>query len=427
MNRRSPSEQHSLPGADDITRVQLSNGIVVLTRSNFNSPSVTVSGYLQVGGLSNPADKLGLADFTASALMRGTQYRDFQQIYDALESAGASLGIDGGTHTSGFGGRSLVEDLDLLLGLLAEILLEPTFPPEDVERLRAQLLTGLAIRAQNTGEMASLIFDQVVYANHPYRHPEDGFPETIAAISRDDLVDFHRRYYGPAGMVIVVVGAVEALRAVERVGSFLGGWSNPGQPPAPTLPPVTPLEETVLRKTTIAGKSQADIILGAAGPSRSSPDYFAASLGNNILGQFGMGGRIGDAVREKAGLAYYAHSSLAGGLGPGPWSVSAGVDPRNVEQTIDLIRQEITRFTTERVLEEELSDSQANFIGRLPLSLESNGGVAGALLNLERYNLGLDYYRRYSDLVKAVTVDDVLAAAQHYLHNDRLGVAVAGP
>jgi zinc protease len=359
--------------------------------------------------------------------MRGTQRRNFQQIYDALESAGASLGIDGGTHTSGFGGRSLVEDLDLLLGLLAEILIEPTFPPEDVERLRAQLLTGLAIRAQDTGEMASLLFDQVVYANHPYRHPEDGFPETIAAISQYDLVDFHRRYFGPAGMVVVVVGAVEALRAVERVESYLGGWSNPGQPPAPTLPPVTPLEETILRKTTIAGKSQADIVLGVAGPSRSSPDYFAASLGNSILGQFGMGGRIGDAVREKAGLAYYAHSSLAGGLGPGPWSVSSGVDPRNVEQTIDLIRQEITRFTTERALVEELSDSQANFIGRLPLSLESNGGVAGALLNLERFNLGLDYYRRYSDLVKAVTVDDVLAAAQHYLHNDRLGVAVAGP
>ena len=427
MIDHSPSFQHSLPGADDITRVQLSNGIVVLARSNFNSPSVTVTGFLQVGGLSDPTDKLGLADFTASALMRGSQRKSFQQIYDALESAGASLGIDGGTHTSGFGGKSLAEDLDLLLSLLAEILIEPTFPSEHVERLRAQLLTGLAIRAQDTGEMASLTFDQMVYANHPYRHPEDGFPETIAAISRDDLVGFHRRYYGPAGMVVVVVGAVDAPRAVERVEAYLCNWINPDQPPAPTLPPVTPLEETTLRKTTIAGKSQSDIVLGVAGPSRRSPDYFAASLGNSVLGQFGMGGRIGDSVREKAGLAYYAHSILAGGSGPGPWSVSAGVDPRNVDQAIDLIRQEITRFTSEHVLAEELSDSQANFIGRLPLSLESNGGVAGALLNLERFDLGLDYYRRYADLVTAVTVDDVLAAAQHYLHNDRLGVAVAGP
>ena len=427
MSGHSSASQHSLPGADDITRVQLSNGIVVLARSNFNSPSVTVSGYLQAGGLSDPIDKLGLADFTASALMRGSQRRSFQQIYDALESAGASLGIDSGTHTSGFGGKSLAEDLDLLLSLLAEVLIEPTFPAEHVERLRAQLLTGLAIRAQDTGDMASLTFDQMVYANHPYRHPEDGYPETIAAVSREDLVDFHKQYYGPAGMVVVVVGAVETRRAVERVEAYLGNWVNPDQPPTPALPPVIPLEETVVRKTTIAGKSQADIVLGVAGPGRRSPDYFPAALGNSILGQFGLGGRIGDSVREKAGLAYYAHSSLAGGLGPGPWSVSAGVDPRNVDQAIGLIRQEITRFTTERVLADELSDSQANFIGRLPLSLESNGGVAGALLNLERFELGLDYYRRYADLVSVVSVDDVLATAQRYLDNERLGVAIAGP
>ena len=427
MSGHASAIQHSLPGADDITRVQLSNGIVVLARSNFNSPSVTVTGFIQAGGLSDPRDKLGLADFTAAALMRGSQRRSFQQIYDALESAGASLGIDGGTHTSGFGGKSLAEDLDLLLSLLSELLIAPAFPAEQVERLRAQLLTGLAIRAQDTGEMASLTFDEMVYANHPYRHPEDGYPETIAAISREDLVDFHRRYYGPAGMVIVVVGAVETKRAVEDVEAYLGDWSNPGQPSAPTLPPITPLEETAVRKTTIAGKSQSDIVLGVAGPSRRSPDYFPAALGNSILGQFGMGGRIGDSVREKAGLAYYAHSSLAGGSGPGPWSVSAGVDPRNVDQAIDLIRQEITRFTTESVLADELSDSQANFIGRLPLSLESNGGVAGALLNLERFELGLDYYRRYADLVSAVSVDDVLATAQRYLNNDRLGVAIAGP
>ena len=427
MIRHSSQLHQSLPGADDITRVQLNNGIVVLARSNFNSPSITVSGFLKVGGLSDPEDKLGLADFTAACLMRGTQRRSFQQIYDALESAGANLGINGGTHTTGFGGKSLAEDLDLLLSLLSEILLEPTFPAEYVERLRAQLLTGLAIRAQDTGDMASLTFDQLVYANHPYRHPEDGYPETINAISRDDLIDFHRRNFGPAGMVVVVVGAVDAPRAVERVESYLGNWITPEQPPSPTLPPVTPLEETVLRKTTIAGKSQTDIIMGVAGPARNSPDYFAAALGNSVLGQFGLGGRIGDAVREKAGLAYYAHSSLSGGFGPGPWSVSAGVDPRNVDQAIDLIRQEIARFTTEKVMADELSDSQANFVGRLPLSLESNEGVAGALLNLERFNLGLDYYRHYSDLVQAVTVDEVLQTAQRYLNTDRLGVAVAGP
>jgi zinc protease len=427
LKQHAELANYSLPGPDDITRVELANGIVILTRPNFNSPSVTISGQLRVGGLFDTDDKLGLADFTASALMRGTQYRNFQKIYDTLESAGASLGWDSGTHTTGFGGKALVEDLDMLLDLLAETLLLPAFPINDIERLRAQLLTGLAIRSQDTADMASLTFDQLVYAGHPYSRPEDGYPATIQAITQEDLVVFHRRNYGPQGMVIVVVGAVSPDDVVEKVTRSLGAWKNPHQPVPPQLPPHIPLTSLVSQKVTIAGKSQADVVLGAAGPERISSAYLPATLGNNVLGQFGLMGRIGDVVREKAGLAYYAHSSLSGGLGPGPWSVSAGVDPVNIDKAIELIRQEIARFVHEPVSAEELSDSQANFIGRLPLSLESNSGVAGALLNLERYNLGLDYYQRYADLVRAVTVENVLESAQSYLDPDRLGIAVAGP
>lgn len=153
----------------------------------------------------------------------------------------------------------------------------------------------------------------------------------------------------------------------------------------------------------------------------------AASLGNNILGQFGMMGRIGDAVREKAGLAYYAYSSLHAGVGPGSWEVSAGVNPANVMKATRLIVDELRRFVQEGVTEEELADSKANFIGRLPLSLESNGGVAGALLNIERHDLGLDYYQRYAGLVAAVTREEVLAAARKFIDPDKLAIAVAGP
>ena len=421
------SASHSLPGSDDITRQELSNGIVVLSRANFNSPSVVVSGYLPTGSLFDSDEKLGLADFTAQSLMRGTTRRPFQEVYNALESAGASLGFSGGTHTIGFGGKALTEDLDLLLELLAESLRQPTFPQEQVERLRAQLLTGLAIRAQDTGEMASLTFDKIVYTRHPYARPEDGYPETIQAIGQEDLAAFHRAHYGPRGMVIAVVGAVEPAKAVDKVARILGDWQYPEQPEPPSLPPVSAPEEPKTRKVDIPGKFQADIVLGVVGPERRSPDFLAASLGNNILGVFGMMGRIGEVVREKAGLAYYAFSNLSGGIGPGPWFVSAGVDPANVEQAIDLIRDEIARFIAEPVAAEELADSQANFIGRLPLSLESNGGVASAILNLERFDLGLDYYRQYPDLVRAVTQEEVLETAHRYFLPNRLGIAIAGP
>lgn len=417
----------AIPGPETITRRVLPNGLVVLARANFNSPSIVVQGFLPVGALFEHDEKLGLADFTAQALLRGSERRSFQEIYDALESAAASLNFSAGTHSTGFGGKSLAEDLDLLLEILADALRRPTFPEDQVERLRAQLLTGLAIRAQDTGEMASLAFDQIIYPGHPYSRPEDGYPETIQAITREDLVEFHRLHFGPRGAAFTLVGAVDPESAIDKVTQYLGDWENPRQPELPPLPPVPAPANPPRRRVDIPGKYQADLVVGGAGPERRSPDYLSAALGNNILGVFGMMGRIGEVVREKAGLAYYAYSSLSGGMGPGPWYVSAGVDPNNVDRALGLIQEEIARFCETPVSPEELSDSQSNFIGRLPLSLETNSGMASAILNLERYGLGLDYYQRYADLVRAVTREEVLETARRYLSPERLGVGIAGP
>ncbi|HSB01256.1 MAG TPA: pitrilysin family protein [Anaerolineales bacterium] len=418
---------NSLPGPDDIYREILPNGITVLVRSNFNSPSVVVAGYFDAGALFDPDEKLGLAEYTVAALMRGTQKRTFDEIYNALESVGASLGFNTGVHKSGFNGRSLAEDLPLLFDLLSESLTAPTFPKAELERLRAQLLTGLAIRAEDTGDMASMVFDQILYRGHPYSRPEDGYPETIRNIKRSDLVKFHREHYGPRGMAVAVVGAVKPEDAVRHVKRALGGWQVKGQKEPPDLPPVKMLKKTVSKHHRIAGKSQSDLVIGTNGPMRRDPEFMPASIGNNILGQFGMMGRIGEVVREKSGLAYYAYSSLNAGIGPGSWDVSAGVSPENVKKASALIVDELKRFVQEGVTAGELADTKANFIGRLPLSLESNGGVANALLNIERHNLGLDYYRRYADLINEVTAEDVLTTARKFIDPDKLVVAVAGP
>jgi zinc protease len=416
-----------LPGPDDITRVELPNGIVILTRSNFNSPSIVINGYLACGSLFDPPKKLGLAHYCALTLLRGTMKRNFQVIYDTMESLGASLGFGASVHNTSFAGRALAEDLPTLIDLLAESLRQPVFPAEHVERLRAQLMTGLAIRAQDTSEMASLSFDQVVFKGHPYANPEDGFPETIRAITRDDLQEFHRTHYGPRGMVIVIVGAIKPEEAVDQIRRSLGDWVNPEQMDPPELPAIQPLANTFRQHITIASKSQTDLVMGTQGPQRLSPDYLAASLGNNVLGQFGMMGRIGDVVREQAGLAYNASTSLNAWIAAGSWEVSAGVNPSNLNRAIDLILAELRRFIREPVSEEELQDSQANFIGRLPLSLESNSGVANALLNLERFQLGLDYYRLYPARVEKITPADVLDVSRRYLDPDKLAIISAGP
>ncbi len=417
----------ALPGPQDVTRAALANGGVVLARANFNSPSVVVSGYLPAGSLGDSDEKLGLAMFVANALMRGTEQRNFQQIHAALEDVAASLSFGVTYHVVSFSGRALAEDLPMLIDLLADVLRHPTFPPEQVEKLRAQLLTALAIRAQDTAEMAGLTFDRLLFDGHPYARPSDGWPQTIQNISPSDLMEFHRRYYGPRGLTLAIVGAVEPQAAIEQAQRALGDWRNPEQAEPPSLPPFRPLARTVRKKVHIPGKAQSDLVLGTHGPARNDPDFLPASLGNSVLGQFGLAGRIGDSVREKAGLAYYAYSSLNAGLGPGSWEISAGVNPANVERALRLIRHEVEEFVARGVSEEELADSQSNFIGRLPLSLESNAGVASALLTIERFDLGLDYYLRYADLVRAVTPQDVLAVARKYFDPKRLAIAIAGP
>ena len=426
MNPAASNKWKSLPGPDDITRVVLENGVTVLVRTNDDSPSVRLSGYVSAGSLFDPLDKLGLSQFTALALTHGTYTHTFQGIYDALESIGASLGFGASVHTASFGGQSLAEDLPVLLGMLSECVSQPFFPADQLEKLRAQLLTGLAIRSQRTEEMASLVFDQNLFKDHPYGYPVDGFFETIQAITREDIQDFHKKYYGPDGMVVVVVGGVSPQKVVEQVREALENWQNPGQILPQGLPKPAALEGTIRQHVELPEKSQSDLVMGTLGPLRNSPDYLPASLGNSVLGRFGMMGRIGDVVREQSGLAYYASSSLSASLAGGSWEISAGVNPVNLQKAIDLIIQEIKKFVDEPITEQELKDNKSYFIGRLPLQMESNGGVAGALMNIERFNLGLDYYRMYPGKIQAITPDLILETARKYMDPQKLVICSAG-
>ncbi len=425
MNNVTINWKH-LPGADDISRSILPNGITILSRSNFSSPSVYVTGYLNCGSLQDPPEKLGLANFTARLLTRGSEKRSFREIYDSLETVGASFGMDASVHTSGFSAKALTEDLPLLMDILSQALRHPTFPDDHLEKVRAQLLTSFAMRAQDTSEMADMEFDRLLFPDHPYGRPEDGFAETVLPIQRDDIVSFHQSQYSPEGMVIVVVGGISASEVLDLVQKSFGDWQPDIHPERNGISLVEKPEQSIRSHIIIPGMSQTDLVMGTLGPYRTSPDYFPAAVGNNILGQFGMMGRIGDVVREKAGLAYYASTSLNSWKQLGSWEVSAGVNPDNLQKAIDLITSEISRFVSEPVTDEEINDTKSNFIGRLPLVMESNGGVAGSLLNIERFQLGLDYYRQYPAIVQAVTKDQVLETAQKYLDPNALVITSAG-
>jgi len=420
-------QYRSLPSEENITRVTLKNGIVVMLRQNPNSHAVSLAGYLRTGSANDPLDKLGLANFTAHALKYGTAHYTFQKIYELLESTGSNIGFSASIHNTNFSGRSLSEDLPMMLELLTECLSTPTFPEQEFLMLRDQLMTGLQIRAQNTRAMASMTFDELLYGDHSYGRPSEGNLDTVDNITRDDLADFQYNHYGPKGTVIGLTGDIVIEETIALLESTLGKWENPQQKPELILDAPVSSTTPKRRHITIPGKYQTDLVMGTVGPSRKTDDFLIGLLGNNILGQFGLMGRIGDVVRDQAGLAYYASTSLNATTLTGSWEVFAGVNPENLNKAINLIQQELKRFTTTPVLAEELSDSKANLIGRLPLSLESNAGVVYLLLRIERFNLGLNYLHDYVHAMQSFTAEDIMRVARQYIRLDHLVIASAGP
>lgn len=417
----------SIPGPHDIGRHELDNGATILVRENHASPSVVIDGLLRVGAADNAPEKAGLASFAAAALLRGAGKRTFSQIFEDIESIGASLAFSAGQHTTEFGGQCLAEDLDLLLDILRDALLAPTFPDEQLEKLRGQMITGLQIRANDTRSMASLEFFKLAYpSDHPYSRSADGTVETVSAITRQDIVSFHRQRYGAAGMIISVVGDLDPAAVVRKLDARLGATPVLQQPPS-ELPSLLPLTGVQQRFVSLPGKTQSDIVLGIPGPSRAADDFLHARLANTILGVFGLMGRLGASVRGDQGLAYYAYSQLTGGLGPGPWRISAGVNPANVLQATLSMRDEIRRLQAEPVPAEELADNKSYLVGSLPLHLETNSGVSETLVSIELHRLGLDYLQRYPEMMMQITADQVQAAALKYLSADTYAMAVAGP
>jgi zinc protease len=418
---------NSVPGPDDVVRREFANGMVVLVRENHTSPAVVVAGYLPVGAIDVPAEQAGLAAFAASALMRGTEKRDFAQIYEEIESVGAQASFGSGGHNTHFSAKSLSEDLGLIVEILADAMRRPAFPEEEIERLRGQILTGLAVRANDTGARAGLAFRELAYPQgHPYACSVRGYPETVGTLTRDDLQRFYVSGYGAQGLTICIVGAVKAQDALAQVEEAFGDWQGHNSLREP-LASVDRPDGIVRKFVEMPGKSQTDIVMGSPGPARAEPDYLDIAVANHILGVFGMMGRLGQHLRDEQGLAYSIYSRLEDGHGPGPWIIAAGVDPANVERTIAAARDEVRHMRDTLVEPAELADVQTYLSGSLPLSLETNEGVAGAILNIEQHQLGLDYLSRYPTLIHRITRERILAAARKWFDVENLAIGIAGP
>ncbi|MBI1878848.1 MAG: insulinase family protein [Chloroflexi bacterium] len=406
----------------------LSNGIALIVKENHHAQSVVVRGHLHGGSNLDGPERGGLASFTASVMRRGTSRRTFAEINETIESVGASVYVNSGRHLTGLGGKSLAEDFDLLVEIMTEILLTPTFPAEEVEKVRGQIISSLKEAEDSPRSMAGRYFREILYGvDHPYGRPASGTVESVGHLSRAELVNFFQQTLHPHDGAVVVVGDIKSEAVYQTLEAALGHWQPDHRPPDTTLPNPQPLNTLVRYVHPMPNKSQADVILGNIGPQRQADDFYAAEVGDTILGQLGLGGRIGLNVRDKAGMAYYARTGLSGSLGPSPWTVYAGINPSNIDKAIDLMLAEVRQFRTEPVTDQELADAKAYLTGTLPLQLESNEGVASLLLEAHLYQLGDDFIARYPDLINAVTQEEIQATAHKYLNDEVYALAIAGP
>lgn len=422
----SASQHFALPDENTVHRVQFDNGLTLLVYHNPNVESVVLRGSLSAGSVFDSIDKHGLASITASLLMSGTQTRDFDNINGELEDIGAELEFTTHNFRVMIDGRALAEDLLTLIEVLADALRHPIFPEDELAQELTKRQTELNYAAQNPRYMAARKFYEALYPdNHPYHYSTYGSITSLARVTREDVVRYHAQQYSPNNMILVLVGNVDTNTVETIIGNYLGDWQTTGLP-EPTLPIVENPQQIKRVHLPIADMSQTDIVIGAIGASRKDSDYRAATIANSILGEFAMMGRIGEVIREDLGLAYYAYSRLEGGQGRGAWHINIGTDPENVDLAISKALEEIERLITEKVSPDDLQDNQMYFSGRLPLRIESTTGLASALHTIQRYDLGLDYLVRYHDIIYSITTDDVLNAAQRYLHPERLVIATAG-
>lgn len=404
----------------------LPNGVTLVAQANRLIPAVSLAIGVHAGAMVDPQDSPGTAALVARVLDRGAARYDADAIADALEGVGASLSVGAGRQQIVVSATCLVEHLASVLPVACAVTRTPTFPEAEVRTRRAELLTDIREAEDDPGAVAVDALLGAIYPDgHALGRPVRGRPDAVAALGREDLEAFHERWFRPSAATVVVVGDIEPARVLDQVTAELADWRGGATRPVVPAPPAAGHRQLLLRP--MPDKSQADVAYGFVGLARTDADYYAALVMNNALGQYALGGRLGDSIRERQGMAYYVFSNLEAGLAAGPLMVRAGVSSANVQRTIASIDHEIAAILRDGFTSAEIDDAVNYLVGSLPRQLETNGGIGGFLLSAELFGLGIDHDVQLPRRIAEVSHADVARVAARLLDPARAAVAVAGP
>jgi zinc protease len=407
-------------------REELQNGAVIIAKESRTTPAVTIHASFDAGIIFDPLAHPGLSHLVSRMLDRGTAARSAAQIADELDGRGVSLNITVNRHAISIVSNCLSEDFEQVLALIADIAMHATLPDSELAVRRAETITMIRQDEDNPATMAFDGLLALLYPRHPYGTRPRGTVESVEQIPRSALQAFHAERFAPSALRLAIVGDVDLQQAIGSAARVFGDWRAPVAPPA-VLPPVAAAPERRRVVIPMMNKVQADVAYGFVTVVRTDPAYDAYHLMNNVLGQYALGGRLGDSIRERQGMAYYCFSTLDANKVPGPLTVRAGVDPANVDRAVASIDAEVDRMAAEGPTDKELKESKQFLIGSMPRMLETNVGIASFLQTVEFFGLGLDYDLRLPGLINAVTRDAAHEAARQALDASKASIVIAGP
>ena len=410
-----PTFDHEVTGA----------GTRLLTCRRTSSPLVYAELVLPAGAEVEPVERAGLATLTSALLDEGTTRHSATEIAERVEGLGGFLSTSAGWNATyvAFGG--LAEHFDDLLEIAAEVVTAPSFPEREVERLLAERAGELARRSVQPGALARRRLAETIYGSGVYSTPLLGTEETLPNLTREAVVDLHRRRYSPSGSALMVVGDATAEQIAASFERVLGGWRG-ADAPHPAIPRPAPLEERAVHIVDRPEATQTELRLGHAGVARDHSDYPTLTVMNSLLGGK-FTSRLNLNLRERHGYTYGAHSQFTRRRGPGPFVVQTAVATEHAGAAVAETLGELERLRDETVSPEELDETRSYLTGVFPYTLQTNDGLAQRLVDLVLHDLPLDYWRDYLRAIDAVGEDAILEAARRHLAPDRIAVVAVGP
>jgi predicted Zn-dependent peptidase len=358
-------------------------------------------------------------------LTEGTTHRTGDQISNDLQLLGTGIGANVGPESGRLGFTSTTDKFDKALAIAADVLENPTFPQDALDRLKGRINVQLLQLRDRTAGISSVVFPKVLYGtSHPYGLSMT--PASLAAISHDDVVAFYKSYFEPGRAVITVVGDITPAAAKQAVERELAGWKPGGSMPSFSYPAVSAPKATTIYLVDKPGAAQSTFAIGAPGPARDTPDYYAIRVMNEMLGVL-FQSRLNHNIREVKGYSYGVFSNYAFGKGPGAFRAGGEIVTAKSDSALIEFMKELRDIRGPRLpSDDELAQAKASLVQSLPESFASVGGINASIGSIFTQGLPENYYQQFARAVNAVTRDDVVRVAKQYIDPDHLAIVIVG-